>query len=217
MAPLRRLAHIGAHLQGAALRRPRTASVDAAEPAPVLLDDREMKEFIKSGIHMIPPGSPGMPDASVHYANWEDACAMQESATAGVHSIADNVISSVPGVRDVLESPAVRGVLQSVIGKGYTYHPHHFMHMTSPQTDQFWYGFSPSLAPSIVLTACGAGRQAQRFWPAVGRAQDAAPPQHRGHASLLPDGLRGGPRADGAPAHDVLLGGRPQASGGRDP
>ena len=140
MAPRRRLARITAHLQGAALRRPRTASVAAEpDPKPLLLDDREMKEFIKSGVHMIPPGSPGMPDASVHYANWEDACAMQESATAGVHSIADNVIASVPGVRDVLESPAVRGVLQSVLGKGYTYHPHHFMHMTSPQTDQFWH------------------------------------------------------------------------------
>ena len=157
MAPRRRLARITAHLQGAALRRPRTGSVAAEpDPKPLLLDDGEMKEFIKSGVHMISPGSPGMPDASVHYANWEDACAMQESATAGVHSIADNVIASVPGVRDVLESPAVRGVLQSVLGKGYTYHPHHFMHMTSPQTDQFWYGFSPSLAPSIVLTACGA-------------------------------------------------------------
>ena len=110
MAPRRRLACVTAHLQGAALRRPRTASVAAEpDPKPLLLDDREMKEFIKSGVHMIPPGSPGMPDASVLYANWEDACAMQESATAGVHSIADNVISSVPGVRDVLESPAVRG------------------------------------------------------------------------------------------------------------
>jgi hypothetical protein len=119
-----------------------TASAAATADAPqelVLLDDAQMKEYIKTGIHMILPDSPGMPDLATHTANWEAACAMQEDAAAGVRSIGDNVVSSIPGVRTLLKSSAVRGALESVLGQGFAVHPHHFMHMTSPSTDQFWH------------------------------------------------------------------------------
>ena len=109
-----------------------------AAPA-VLFDDARMKEFVKRGVVLIPPDAPGMPPLDVHDANWADGCTLQEDAEAGVHSIGDNIVARIPGIRRILESAAVRGALQSVLGEGYTYHPHHFMHMTSPGTDQFWH------------------------------------------------------------------------------
>lgn len=105
----------------------------------MLLNDTAMKEFVKTGIVLIPPDHAGMPPPEVHDANWVDGCALQADADAGIRSVGDNIVASIPGIRQVLESPAVRGLLQSVLGEGYTYHPHHFMHMTSPQTDQFWH------------------------------------------------------------------------------
>jgi hypothetical protein len=137
-ATRRRLTGVHAHLRCSPSPSAAAAARDES-PAPILLDDAAMKEFIKTGFVLLAPDAAGMPPLDVHQQNWTDGCALQEDADAGVHSVGDNIVASIPGVSTVLEAPAVRGVLQSVLGEGYTYHPHHFMHMTSPQTDQFWH------------------------------------------------------------------------------
>ena len=142
----RRLVALRKHLE--LPRRPASSTVGAVvreqhthqePPTSMLLDDAQMKEFVKRGIVLIPPDHAGMPPLSVHDANWADGCALQADADAGIHSVGDNIVARIPGIRQVLEAPAVCGILQSVLGEGYTYHPHHFMHMTSPKTDQFWH------------------------------------------------------------------------------
>ena len=137
-----RLGNLRAHLCAAATEVPGAAPAekDAAskKAPPVLLSDAALKEYIKTGFVLIPPDAHGMPPLAVHAENWTDAVSLFEEVADGVRSVGDNCFSSIPGLRDVLESPAVTGVLQSVLGEGFTYHPHHFMHMTSPSTDQFW-------------------------------------------------------------------------------
>eukprot|EP01043_Picozoa_sp_COSAG02_P062573 COSAG02_NODE_8669_length_2486_cov_1.986594_3_plen_246_part_00 len=145
----RRLVSLRTHLVASPVAANPSAEKQEREHSspPMLLDDATMKEFVKRGIVLIPPDAAGMPPLNVHDANWADGCALQEDADAGIHSIGDNIVAGIPGIRQVLESAAVRGVLQSVLGEGYTYHPHHFMHMTSPQTDQFWH--KDSGTPSV--------------------------------------------------------------------
>jgi hypothetical protein len=50
--------------------------------------------------------------------------------------VAENITSRVPAISRIVDSPAVGGVLQSLLGEGYALHPHTFLHSTNPGQDQ---------------------------------------------------------------------------------
>ena len=43
----------------------------------------------------------------------------------------ENTHSAVPEVHEVMAMPAVAGALQSILGEGYSLHPHTFTHIKS--------------------------------------------------------------------------------------
>ena len=52
----------------------------------------------------------------------------------------ENTHSAVPEVHEVMAMPAVAGALQSILGEGYSLHPHTFTHIKDDVgADQDWH------------------------------------------------------------------------------
>ena len=59
-----------------------------------------------------------------------------DDAGKGLCSIAENVNARIPRLKEVLRSEGVKGCLTSILGEGYTLHPHTFLHTTATNRDQ---------------------------------------------------------------------------------
>ena len=53
--------------------------------------------------------------------------------------------------------------MQSVLGEGFTYHPHHFMHMTSPNTDQARVLLSDATLAALIFLPLAAAEHGALF------------------------------------------------------
>ena len=94
--------------------------------APILLSDAEVQAFIATGIHVLPP-SPG--SEALHAR----AFALCEER-ARQRNPGNNILAAMPSVLGaaVLDRPAVRGALTSLLGRGYALHGHRYCHARGP-------------------------------------------------------------------------------------
>ncbi len=98
-----------------------------------LLDDEQIRRFVTDGYAHV---QTDLPD-ELHERIWEK--------TQGVFGDVDsldaswrvnplnNILPQVPEIRQVLESPQVRGALTSLLGAGYIMHPHRHCHPNYPR------------------------------------------------------------------------------------
>ena len=67
--------------------------------------------------------------------------------------IGENTHSAVPEVHEIMASPTVAGALQSILGEGYSLHPHPFTHIKADVgADQDWYAHQLIAATQIVCS-----------------------------------------------------------------
>ncbi len=103
-----------------------------------LLDDAAMATFVRDGYVVLTPEE--LP-ASLHRQLYAEADALSTEARAAggpsahLSHLGDNLLARIPAFRHVLDSPTLRGAVQSVLGEGAVLHPHHFLHRAG-RTDQ---------------------------------------------------------------------------------
>ena len=96
-----------------------------------LLSDEQMATFLRMGYLLLRPDDL---QSSLHDHLFSEAAGLYDEArsvggaSAHLHILGDNLLARVPALDSVLESPAVRGALTSVLGPNPLLHPHHFVH-----------------------------------------------------------------------------------------
>ena len=112
------------------------AACPIARLAPKLLDDASMADFVREGLLVLPRDEalpPGM-EAQI----FERLDRLLEGGANP--NPGNNVLAIVPELLEVIDSPTVRGALQSVLGDGYVLHGHRFCHPSIPGGDtQAWH------------------------------------------------------------------------------
>jgi hypothetical protein len=148
MVATRRLRSLLSHVTGgggATPASPHAADAAAGPPQqqpPKLLDDSAVKSFIMKGWMSITPEEVGLP-RSFMQTIYDKMSALHDDSDK---KIGENSHSAVPEIHDVMAQPAVAGALQSLLGKGYSLHPHTFTHIKDDVgSDQDWHkdGFLP--------------------------------------------------------------------------
>jgi ectoine hydroxylase-related dioxygenase (phytanoyl-CoA dioxygenase family) len=110
-----------------------------------LLDDEAVARFIATGYHVVVPDAA---DAALHVrAAAEIAELLEERPTVfDDHTLrerarptpddatpnSNDILRLLPAVTEVVESPAVRGALTSLCGRGYQYQAHRHVHFKQP-------------------------------------------------------------------------------------
>lgn len=96
----------------------------------VLLSDEQVRRFITDGYLILNAGG----DASLHERIYEKLqWALQKEGNPG-----NNILPRVPELQQILDSPVIRGALESILGRNYLLHPHRFVHNNEPaeKTDE---------------------------------------------------------------------------------
>lgn len=97
-----------------------------------LLDDRAMAQFIAQGFTLIQSDQP----ASFH----QQMCADLDQIHADEGNPGNNILPRLPQIGQVYDSPPVRGALTSLLGPGYSMHPHRYCHLNRPGSEgQGWH------------------------------------------------------------------------------
>ena len=96
-----------------------------ATPTP--LDDAGLQRFLRDGYITLDAGLP----ADFHQRLYEEVDGVFESEG----NPGNNILPRLPAIRRVLDSPPVRGALQSLLGTDFYLHAHRFCHYRQPQTD----------------------------------------------------------------------------------
>jgi HEAT repeat protein len=94
------------------------------EEQAILLTDAEMQHFITDGYLIL---DSGLPSALHEQVDSKLGYILKKEGNPG-----NNILPAVPEMHAVLDSPRVRGALQSVLGKDYLLHPHRFAHNIEP-------------------------------------------------------------------------------------
>ena len=102
----------------------------AAEP--LLLDDRQMREFVTRGYLTFRLDLPEAFHRHVRERALEDIRRCEE---AGIRSPLNNALPRIPALRRVFDHPRVAGALTSILGAGYYLHLHRHMHDNRPGSD----------------------------------------------------------------------------------
>ena len=100
------------------------AELTAAAP-PLLLNDIDMQRFLVDGFCAIPVDCGSVP---LH----EEVCSRLNAVLAAEGNPTNNLLARVPAVQQVLDHPAVRGALQSLLGERSVLGPHRYVHTTQP-------------------------------------------------------------------------------------
>jgi hypothetical protein len=100
------------------------AELTAAAP-PLLLTDLDMQHFLVEGFCAIPVDCGAVP---LH----EQVCSRLDAVLAAEGNPTNNLLARMPAVQQVLDHPAVRGALQSLLGEGSVLGPHRYVHTTQP-------------------------------------------------------------------------------------
>ena len=97
-----------------------------------LLDDRALAEFISHGYTLIQTDQPP--------AFHQDVCLQLDKIYAEEGNPGNNILPRLPQVGQVFASAPVRGALTSLLGAGYSMHPHRYCHLNRPGTEgQGWH------------------------------------------------------------------------------
>lgn len=96
------------------------------------LDDRAVREFIVRGYTLIQADQP---------AEFHRAISQKLDATlAAEGNPGNNILPRVPELSEIFQSPAVHGALHSLLGPGYSMHPHRYCHLNNPGSKgQAWH------------------------------------------------------------------------------
>ena len=125
MPPATRLWTLSAQLRPA----PAAAAAEPELPAPTerlnLLDDAEVQDYIRTGVHVLPLeeelGADYHADVNEKIISLAGGNMFQFGA--------NNIYPAVPELVGVLQAPSVRGALTSVLGKDYVMHAHRALHL----------------------------------------------------------------------------------------
>ncbi|MDE0222723.1 MAG: HEAT repeat domain-containing protein, partial [Spirochaetaceae bacterium] len=110
-----------------------SVGADAALAAePILLDDRQMREFVTRGYLTFRLDLPDAFHRRVRERALEDIRRCEE---AGTRSPLNNALPRIPALRRVFDHPFVAGALTSILGAGYYLHLHRHMHDNRPGSD----------------------------------------------------------------------------------
>ena len=97
-------------------------------PKGTKLDDEQIRRFICDGVVVLDSGvAPEVHQRIYDKIQW---CNTHE------FNMGNNVLPRVAELQQVLDAPAVRGALASVLGDGYLLHPHRFMHASEPLDEE---------------------------------------------------------------------------------
>jgi hypothetical protein len=100
----------------------------ALSETPKHLSDAEMKDFIREGYVTLQSELP----REFHEHIYQCLEPLDEQGPVG-HN---NLLPCVPELRDVLDEPAIRGALESILGPGYFLHFHRHDHVNLPDAAQ---------------------------------------------------------------------------------
>ena len=110
-----------------------SVGADAALTAePMLLDDRQMREFVTRGYLTFRLDLPEAFHRRVRERALEDIRRCEE---AGIRSPLNNALPRIPELRRVFDHPRVAGALTSILGAGYYLHLHRHVHDNRPGSD----------------------------------------------------------------------------------
>ena len=97
-----------------------------------LFDDGAMRDFVVRGYALVQADLP----TSFHreiYQKLEGV--LEKEGNPG-----NNILPRLPGIQQVFDTPSVRGALTSILGPGYTMHPHRYCHLNRPGSgEQKWH------------------------------------------------------------------------------
>ena len=97
---------------------------ETTETEKQLLSDDEVRRFITDGYLKLAPDVPAdVPPRIDERLLW----VLRNEGNPG-----NNILPAVPEMQTVLDSPVVRGALESVLGPNYVLHPHRFAHTIEP-------------------------------------------------------------------------------------
>eukprot|EP01045_Picozoa_sp_COSAG04_P021701 COSAG04_NODE_2362_length_4267_cov_3.208973_1_plen_206_part_10 len=78
----------------------------------------------------------------------EEVCERLDAVLEAEGNPTNNLVARVPAVQQVLDHPAVRGALTSLLGEGSVLGPHRYVHTTKPPSgDGGWHKVRPAPAP----------------------------------------------------------------------
>ena len=90
----------------------------------VLLTDEQVRRFVTDGYLVLNANlAPEVHEGIYNRLQW----VLQQEGNPG-----NNILPAVPEMQLVLDSPAVRGALTSVLGRNWVLHPHRFAHNNEP-------------------------------------------------------------------------------------
>ena len=88
------------------------------------LDDRAIREFISQGYTLVQADQP---------PEFHRAISKKIDATLDAEgNPGNNILPRVPELGAVFDSPSVKGALHSLLGPGYSMHPHRYCHLNRP-------------------------------------------------------------------------------------
>ena len=96
-------------------------------PTPTPLEDDALQRFLRDGYITLDAGLP----ADFHRGLFEEVDGVFE----GEGNPGNNILPRVPAIRRVLDSPAVHGAMQSLLGDDYYLHAHRFCHYRQPHSE----------------------------------------------------------------------------------
>ena len=99
---------------------------------PLLLDDRQMREFVTRGYLTFRLDLPEAFHRHVRERALED---IRRCEGAGIRSPLNNALPRIPELRRVFDHPRVAGALTSILGAGYYLHLHRHVHDNRPGSD----------------------------------------------------------------------------------
>ena len=102
------------------------------EAEPILLDDRQMRDFITRGYLTFRLDLSETFHREIRERATEE---IRRCEDAGLSSPLNNLLPRIPALRRVFGDPRVTGALTSVLGSGYYLHLHRHMHDNRPGSD----------------------------------------------------------------------------------
>ncbi len=97
-------------------------------PKSIRLNDEQVRRFICDGVLVLDSGiAPEVHQRIYDRIQW---------SSRHEFNMGNNVLPRVAELQQVLDAPAVRGALESVLGDGYLLHPHRFMHASEPLDEE---------------------------------------------------------------------------------
>ena len=93
-------------------------------PQPTLLNDAQMREFIANGFLMLKADFPKEFHQRIYDKTKQ---VLDDGGNPG-----NNVLPSVPELKQIFDHPVIDGALRSVLGSGYYMHPHRHCHVNPP-------------------------------------------------------------------------------------